>query len=390
MGQSVNQQLGMDPDYIRSQIMQRREQGFQQIQNPFQQAGARLGSLLGGGIANVANDRGFFEVSDPLLTKVTQIQGIYNQVAQDIDPAANPEQFYTALSGAYKDAGLGQQALLAMQEGQKAKRETLATQAAEATLYEKNPEFIAKELQGLAPKIESGDEKALQRYNELSNLLVRATNKQNLADEATKTDINYKKALASSAGRDKYDAIPVYDEFGKRIGTDILNKNTGKVEKQTTGIIDAPAASGDKKGDKKERPPIEARDPNAIRRNDQGEVMQMPSSANGNTWYDTLFGSKNKPAAAPAPVRQAPAAAPAPMATQGQGDMNAPNTAAYDQRAGVYNLQADPIVNMLSNYASQNRQLLETDPNFAASISAAYQKRREELQAMLGRGVRIQ
>ena len=228
MGQSVNQQLGTDPDYIRSQILQRREQGFQQIQNPFQQAGARLGSLLGGGIANVVNDRGFFEVSDPLLTKVTQIQGIYNQVAQQIDPASNPEQFFTALSGAYKDAGMGQQALLSMQEAQKAKKENITTRATELALYEKNPEILTSELQSLAPKIEAGDEKALQRYTELSNLLVRATNKQNLEEEVKRSEIDYKKALGVKANQEKVDLQPLMNAAGMRIGTEVYENGVLK------------------------------------------------------------------------------------------------------------------------------------------------------------------
>jgi len=228
MGQSVNQQLGMDPDYIRSQIMRQREQGFQQIQNPFQQAGARLGSLLGGGIANLANDKGFFEVSDPLLTKVTQIQGVYNQVAQQIDPAANPEQFYTALSAAYKDAGMGQQALLSMQEAQKAKKENITTRATELALYEKNPEILTSELQSLAPKIEAGDQQALQRYTELSNLLVRATNKQNLEEEVKRSEIDYKKALGAKAGQENVQLQPLMNAGGMRIGTEVYENGVLK------------------------------------------------------------------------------------------------------------------------------------------------------------------
>lgn len=231
MGQSVNQQLGMDPDYLRSQILRQREQGFQQIQNPFQQAAARLGTILGGGIANVANDRGFFEVSDPLLTKVTQIQGIYNQVAQNIDPTANPEQFFTALSSAYKEAGLGQQALMASQEAQKSKREGIATQAAELSLYEKHPEIIAKELQSLAPQIEAGDEKALQRYNELSNLMVRATSKQNLEEEAKRSDIDYKRALGSKASKEGIQLQPAMNAAGMRVGTEVYKDGV------LTGVI---------------------------------------------------------------------------------------------------------------------------------------------------------
>lgn len=221
MGQSVNQQLGMDPDFVRSQILRQREQGFQQIQNPFQQAGARLGSLLGGGIANVVNDRGFFEVSDPLLTKVTQIQGIYNQVAQRIDPASNPQEFFSALSSAYSEAGMGQQAMLAMQEAQKTKKESIATQAAEFELFKKNPEIISKELQALVPGVEAGDAKATQRYNELSNLMVRATAAQNLEEESKRSDIEYKRALGSKAGKENVQLQPLMNAAGMRIGTEI-------------------------------------------------------------------------------------------------------------------------------------------------------------------------
>lgn len=256
MGQSVNQQLGMDPDYVRSQILRQREQGFQQIQNPFQQAGARLGALLGGGIANIANDRGFFEVSDPLLTKVTQIQGVYNQVAQQIDPAANPEQFYTALSAAYRDAGMGQQALLSMQEAQKAKKEGITTRATELALYEKNPEILTSELQSLAPKIEAGDEKALQRYTELSNLLVRATAKQNLEEESKRSDIDYKRALGVKANQKNVELQPLMNAAGMRIGTEVYEdgvlkgsivggvfRPAGQAPAKPTGAA-APATSG--------------------------------------------------------------------------------------------------------------------------------------------------
>jgi hypothetical protein len=252
MGQSVNQQLGMDPDYVRSQIMRQREQGFQQIQNPFQQAGARLGSLLGGGIANVANDRGFFEVSDPLLTKVTQIQGVYNQVAQQIDPASNPEQFYTALSAAYKDAGMGQQALLSMQEAQKAKKEGITTKAAELALYEKNPEILTSELQSLAPKIEAGDQQALQRYTELSNLLVRATAKQNLEEESKRSDIDYKRALGVKANQKNVELQPLMNAAGMRIGTEVYED--GVLKGSIVGGKFKPAGKEAEKPDLKDKP----------------------------------------------------------------------------------------------------------------------------------------
>lgn len=238
MGQSVSNQLGIgalgygaDPAYIQQQILQQRERGFQQIANPQQQLAARLGSMLGGGLTNLAQDRGFFEVNDPLLNKVTQIQGIYNQVASQIDPAANPEQFFTALQSEYSKAGLGQQAIMASQEAMKAKKEGLATQAAELTLYEKHPEVISKELQALAPRIEAGDEKALQRYNELSTLMVRATNKQNLEEQAKLSDIEYKQALGAKASKEGIQLQPHMNPAGMRIGTEVYKDGV------LTGII---------------------------------------------------------------------------------------------------------------------------------------------------------
>jgi hypothetical protein len=258
MGNLASTQLNInsDPAVVQSQILRQREQGFQQIQNPFQQAGARLGALLGGGIANLANDRGFFEVSDPLLTKVTQIQGVYNQVAQQIDPASNPEQFYTALSAAYRDAGMGQQALLSMQEAQKAKKEGITTRATELALYEKNPEILTTELQNLAPRIEAGDQQALQRYTELSNLLVRATNKQNLEEESKRSDIDYKRALGSKAGQENVQLQPLMNAAGMRIGTEVYENGVlkgsivggvfrpaGQAPAKPTGTA-APATSG--------------------------------------------------------------------------------------------------------------------------------------------------
>lgn len=251
MGQSVNQQLGMDPDFVRSQILRQREQGFQQIQNPFQQAAARLGTVLGGGIANVANDRGFFEVSDPLLTKVTQIQGIYNQVAQKVDPASNPAEFFSALSSAYSEAGMGQQAMLAMQEAQKTKKDSIATQAAELELFKKNPEIISKELQALVPAMEQGDPKAMQRYDELSKLMVRATAAQNLEEESKRSDIEYKRALGGKAAKENVQLQPLMNAAGMRIGTEIYEDGvlTGVIKNGVytkAGATSAPPAASPK------------------------------------------------------------------------------------------------------------------------------------------------
>ena len=195
MGQSVNQQLGsgalgygVDPDYLRSQILQQREKQLQSITNPQQQLAARLGGLLGGGLVNVAQDRGFFEVNDPLLTKVTQIQGIYNQVASQVDPTADPQRFFTELQKAYSDAGLGQQALMAAQEAQKAKTAGLDVQLKETQVLEKNPELIAGRIEDA---LKSGNEAEAIR---LANLKTRLDETRGLEVEKTKADIDRIKA----------------------------------------------------------------------------------------------------------------------------------------------------------------------------------------------------
>lgn len=241
MGQSVSNQLGIgtlgvgaDPEFLRSQILQQRERQLASIQNPQQQLAARLGGLLGGGIANVAQDRGFFEVSDPLLTKVSQISGIYNQVAQQIDPAANPEQFYTELANAYRAAGLGQQALMSMQEAQKAKTTGMDTRLKEIQLLEKDVESIPAKIQAAQ---ERGDMAEAQRLSGIYNRVIEG---RELDRRAKESDIQYKKALSSQAGREQLEALPLFDQDGKRIGTEIYNKNTKRVEYTTKAVLDTP------------------------------------------------------------------------------------------------------------------------------------------------------
>ena len=121
MGQPVNpllgnQQalLGADPELYRQQLIQQEQAriGALPAQN---QLGAQLGSLLGRGVVNVAQDRGFFEVTNPVLQNLTKIQNVYNTAMQGSDPN-DPLSFYRNLQTGFADAGLGQQALMAAQE----------------------------------------------------------------------------------------------------------------------------------------------------------------------------------------------------------------------------------------------------------------------------------
>lgn len=158
MGQPVNpllgnQQalLGADPELYRQQLIQQEQAriGALPAQN---QLGAQLGSLLGRGLVNVAQDRGFFEVTNPVLQNLTKIQNVYNTAMQGSDPN-DPLSFYRNLQTGFADAGLGQQALMATQElrrveaeGEKAKGEKLRTQVLETELYSKNPQLLDEQI----------------------------------------------------------------------------------------------------------------------------------------------------------------------------------------------------------------------------------------------------
>lgn len=119
MGMNINQMLGNDPDVLRSQLMQQEMARYNQYQDPRMNLASTLGGLLGGGVVNVAQGRNFFESSNPVLRKASELQNIYNTTAQSIDPNANPGEFYKALQTNLAAAGYGQQAAMAAQEAYK-------------------------------------------------------------------------------------------------------------------------------------------------------------------------------------------------------------------------------------------------------------------------------
>lgn len=116
---NVTQMLGNDPDVLRAQLMQQEMARYNQYQDPRMNLASTLGGLLGGGAVNVAQGRNFFESSNPVLKKASQLQEIYNTTAQSIDPTANPGDFYRALQGNLAAAGFGPQAAMAAQEAYK-------------------------------------------------------------------------------------------------------------------------------------------------------------------------------------------------------------------------------------------------------------------------------
>ena len=119
MGMNISQLLGNDPDVLRAQLMQQEMQRYNQYQDPRMNLASTLGGLLGGGVVNVAQGRNFFESNNPILKKASELQNIYNQTAQSIDPNNSPAEFYKALQGNLAAAGYGPQAAMAAQEAYK-------------------------------------------------------------------------------------------------------------------------------------------------------------------------------------------------------------------------------------------------------------------------------
>jgi hypothetical protein len=258
MGNLASSQLNTqsDPALVLQQALQRREQQLAAIQNPQQQLAARLGGLLGGGAVNLAQGRGFFDINDPLLNRVTQIQGIYNQVAQQIDPNSNPVDFYNALQKAYADAGMGREALASAQEAQKAKTSSMDMQIKETQLFEKNPELLAGRI---TAALESGNE---VEANRLANLNARLTQDRELNIAAKETAIAKDRAYISYqnklANDEKFEYKPV-DPLNPLAGNWKFDKS-GRTDPQYVPVPPeiaakfAPPAQDAKKTDKERAP----------------------------------------------------------------------------------------------------------------------------------------
>lgn len=147
MGQNVNyllgnqnQLLGADPELYRQQLIQQEQAriGAMPVQN---QLGAQLGTLLGRGLTNVAQDRGFFEVTNPVLQNLTKIQGIYDSAIKESDPN-DPMSFFTTLQTQFAKAGLGRQALMAQLEGKKFEDMNLKSEKTKMEVWKANPTIL--------------------------------------------------------------------------------------------------------------------------------------------------------------------------------------------------------------------------------------------------------
>ncbi len=203
MGQPVNPllgnyqtMLGADPEMYRQQLIQQEQARIGAL--PAQsQLGAQLGSLLGRGIVNVAQDRGFFEVTNPVLQRLTSIQDIYNQATQAADPN-DPLSLYKELQTRFANRGLGVQSLMATEqlrkvegEIEKATEQKLKTKSAQVDYYAKNPDELMSEI---TKQRSLGTEAGNTKANELAGLLGQVTYARDLDRAKQIADIELKGA----------------------------------------------------------------------------------------------------------------------------------------------------------------------------------------------------
>jgi hypothetical protein len=274
MGQPVNpllgnQQalLGADPELYRQQLIQQEQAriGALPAQN---QLGAQLGTLLGRGLVNVAQDRGFFEVTNPVLQNLTKIQSVYNTAMQAADPN-DPLSFYRELQTRFADAGLGQQSFMATQElrkaedlAEKAKGEKLRTQVLENELYTKNPTLLDEQI---AKARDAGNDTLANRLSEQRGQIqvnIETQRSKDLAEIALRNaQTDAQKAQATKLREDiesgKYDWKVITDITGAPVSMAKIDKRTGKTEYEAipdsaiTRPGAAPAAPAAKKDEKK-------------------------------------------------------------------------------------------------------------------------------------------
>jgi len=203
MGQPVNPllgnyqtMLGADPELYRQQLIQQEQARIGAL--PAQsQLGAQLGSLLGRGLTNVAQDRGFFEVTNPVLQKLTGIQDVYNQAMQAADPN-DPTSLYKELQTRFADRGYGREALMSAEQLRrteselvKTRGEEIRTKSAQVDYYAKNPDELMSEI---TKQRSLGTEAGNTKANELAGLLGQVTYARDLDRAKQIADIELKGA----------------------------------------------------------------------------------------------------------------------------------------------------------------------------------------------------
>jgi hypothetical protein len=268
MGQPVNpllgnQQalLGADPELYRQQLVQA-EQARIGALPPQQALAAQLGNLFGRGLGNVAQGQNFFEVTNPVLQKLTSVQNVYNTAMQNSDPN-DPLSFYKNLQTGFADAGLGQQALMATQELRRVEGDLLKTEASRMNYFKENPDIINPEIDKLRAE---GTPESLKRADALAELRTRISRDQEfkiqsgLLDIAAKqSTINVNEAKIEELRREAKEGKVQISQFAATATSPayVAVFRNGKLENQfpigTSSLGEMPGTTTPKPG---ERPPI--------------------------------------------------------------------------------------------------------------------------------------
>lgn len=375
MGQPVNPLLGnyqtllgADPEMYRQQLIQQEQARIAAL--PAQnQLGAQLGTLLGRGLVNVAQDRGFFEVTNPVLQKLTGIQNIYNQAMQAADPN-DPTSLYKELQTRFADQGYGREALMSAEQLRrtqteviKAKGEELRTKSAQVDYYAKNPDELMSEI---AKQRGLGTEAGNTKANELAGLLGQVTYARDLDRAKTIADIELKNAQTETQ---RAQAL----NFREQIAS---GKYDFKVIAQN-GVTPSHIVIIDKKtGEEKVKPLSE----NLF----GGTPPPAAGTASKEKPSAAQFDKRNQPAAPASPAASAPAPAAAPVQT-------APVAASpYNQETGTYRIALDPEYQQIQADAQANLVRLQTEPAYQAEINQRIQALQAKIQRNFGNRVVIQ
>lgn len=238
MGQNVNyllgnqsQMLGADPELYRQQLLQQEQQRIAAMPQ-MNQLGATVGGLLGRGIGNLASGNNFFEVTNPVLKKLTQIQDIYSTSMKESDPN-DPMSFYTSLQKNFADAGLGQQAMMAQAEASKFKGVDIKNKKDLTDLYTSNPGELDNAIQRAT---QTGDTKSVENLTTLKTTIEK---KRDLDFAKEQADINLRNAQTEQAKAaaqrqltdiesGKYDWKVINDITGTPVSMAKIDKKTGE------------------------------------------------------------------------------------------------------------------------------------------------------------------
>jgi hypothetical protein len=223
--------LGADPEQYRQQLIQQEQARIGALPQQ-SQLGAQLGGLLGRGIGNVAAGNNFFEVTNPVLQKLTKIQDIYSTSMQDSDPN-DPMSFYTSLQKNFASAGLGQQALMAATEAKKFEGVNIKSKKDLIDLYTANPGELDSAIQRAT---QTGDTKSIENLTTLKDT-VEKRRSLDLAKEQAQIGLigaqtEQARAVAQRQITDiesgKYDWKVINDITGTPVSMAKIDKKTGE------------------------------------------------------------------------------------------------------------------------------------------------------------------